>query len=212
MDNQNHIQTLAEIRALMERSSRFISLSGLSGVIAGIAALAGAAAMYARLGLFSEGKITWSINRILREETDLRGLFYFFLADATLVLFTALAGALFFTHRRAKKQGQSLWSKLSFRLAVNLFMPLVTGAFFCFLLLLHGEVWLIAPSMLVFYGLGLVNGSKYTLEDIRYLGYFQVIIGLLAMAYPPYGLLLWGFGFGVLHIFYGIVMWRKYGQ
>ncbi|MBX7241690.1 MAG: hypothetical protein K1X92_08065 [Bacteroidia bacterium] len=212
MDNQNHIQTLAEIRALMERSSRFISLSGLSGVIAGIAALAGATAMYARLGLFSEGKITWSINRILMEETDIRGLFYFFLTDAFLVLFTALAGALFFTHRRAIRQGQSLWSKLSFRLGVNLFIPLITGAVFCFLLLLHRDVWLIAPGMLIFYGLGLVNGSKYTLEDIRYLGYCQIVLGLLAMAYPQYGLLLWALGFGVLHILYGIMMWKKYGQ
>ena len=210
MENQNHLQTLSEIRALMERSSRFVSLSGISGVIAGIAALIGAGAMYARLGLFSNGKLIGSIHQILMQETDERGLFYFFLTDASLVLFVALAGAFYFTNRHSKKRGQSIWSPVSLRLVVNLFVPLVTGAVFCFLLLLHMEIWLIAPSMLVFYGLGLINGSKYTLEDIRYLGYCQVVLGLVAMSFPNFGLLIWSVGFGVLHIFYGILMWVKY--
>ena len=50
MDKRNeHLETLSEIRSLMERSSRFISLSGLSGVAAGVFALMGAAMVYVYL-------------------------------------------------------------------------------------------------------------------------------------------------------------------
>lgn len=209
-NSHNPLQTLAEIRSMMEKSSRFISLSGMSGVIAGIAALVGALAMYHRLGLFSDGKLTWSLYKILVNEPDETGVLSFFLIDAGLVLFVALTGAFFFTYRRAHKQGQVLMSALTVRMLINLFVPLVVGAIFCFILLLKGYIALQAPVMLIFYGLGLVNGSKYTLEDIRYLGYIECVLGLIATAYPNYGLVLWSVGFGILHILYGIFMWVKY--
>src|SRR5881398_1011059 len=37
-----HLDTLKDIKRMMERSSRFISLSGLSGIAAGVCALVGA--------------------------------------------------------------------------------------------------------------------------------------------------------------------------
>ena len=47
MNEQNqHLETLQDIKKIMERSSRFLSLSGLSGIAAGICALAGSVIAY----------------------------------------------------------------------------------------------------------------------------------------------------------------------
>jgi hypothetical protein len=62
----------------------------------------------------------------------------------------------------------------------------------------------------VFYGLALVNASKYTLTDIRYLGITEIILGILNIFFLRRGLYFWALGFGVLHIIYGLVMWWKY--
>jgi hypothetical protein len=67
-----------------------------------------------------------------------------------------------------------------------------------------------APAMLIFYGLALINASPNLFDEIRYLGYSEILIGLLAAAFIGYGLYFWAFGFGVLHIAYGLVMYKKY--
>jgi hypothetical protein len=69
---------------------------------------------------------------------------------------------------------------------------------------------LIPPACLIFYGLALVNASKYTLGEVRYLGYGQLILGVINIWLPEYGLYFWAAGFGVLHIVYGLVMWYRY--
>ena len=45
-EEQNYIQDIAEMRSMMERSSKFLSLSGLAGIMAGIYALSGAYIAY----------------------------------------------------------------------------------------------------------------------------------------------------------------------
>jgi hypothetical protein len=93
---------------------------------------------------------------------------------------------------------------------INLAIPLAVGGIFCAILLYHGIVYLMAPAMLIFYGLALVNGSKYTLTDIRYLGLSEIVLGVFAAFFIGYGLLAWAIGFGVLHIVYGTLMYYKY--
>ncbi len=67
------------------------------------------------------------------------------------------------------------------------------------------------PSMtLIFYGLALVNGGKYTFPEIRTLGILQIIIGLLAFQFIGLSLLFWALGFGLVQIIYGLVIQRKY--
>ena len=209
-DSHNPIQTLAEIRSLMERSSRFISLSGLSGVCAGIFALAGAAAAFAYLGFvpFEGGNVI---------ERGLVGPYkwglaprVFFALNAGLVLAAALTAGIYFTTRNAKAKGQRIFDPLTYRLLVNLAIPLGTGALFCGALLRYGLAPLVAPTTLIFYGLALLNGSKYTFNDIRYLGLSEIGLGLVGLFFPGYGLELWAIGFGVLHIAYGAVMYNRY--
>jgi len=208
--NHKHLETLSEIRSLMERSSRFISLSGLSGVGAGIFALLGAAAVYLYLDIlpFAGKKLYY----VTAQTTHKWGMDYltFFALDAILVLLGAFAAGIFFTTRKAKKKGQKIWDQLTQRLVINMAIPLVAGGLFCLALIYHGLFGLVAPATLIFYGLACVNASKYTLTDIRYLGLMEMALGLIAMFNLGYGLEFWALGFGVLHIIYGTMMYYKY--
>lgn len=208
--HKKHIEALQDIRSMMERSSRFISLSGLSGVAAGIIALMGAAAVYWYLEIspFDQKQTYYLAAR----NADKWGLDYvsFFLLDATIVLLLAVMAGIFFTTRKARARGLKIWDPLTRRLVVNLMIPLITGGMFCLALFAHGFAGLIAPSTLVFYGLALINASKYTFNDIRYLGVSEIVLGMIGLFQLGFGLELWAIGFGLLHILYGSVMYFKY--
>jgi len=203
----NHLEDISEIRSIMERSSRFISLSGLSGVFAGIWALAGAAITYVYFGksLYPFEETVYTPEGLVKTE-----YMQFLIAIALGVLCLAVAFGVFFTTRKAKKQGLAIWGPVTKRLVISLAIPLFTGACFVAILLYHGMAFLAAPATLIFYGLALLNASKYTYDDIRYLGLSEIILGLVSSVYTGYSLLFWALGFGVLHIIYGIAMYRKY--
>ncbi len=206
---EEHLKNLGEIRSLMERSSRFISLSGLSGVAAGLMALIGAFFAYLYTGMTPFDSKIFYLEAI---NSGKWGLNYqtFFLLDFGLVLISALACGIFFTTRKAKRKGQKIWDKLVVKLLVSLAIPLLAGAIFCVALNWHGSQFMIAPTTLIFYGMALINGSKHTLRDIYYLGITEVALGLIALFLPGYGLDFWAVGFGVMHIVYGLLMWVKY--
>ncbi|MCA0236394.1 MAG: hypothetical protein LCH81_08415 [Bacteroidetes bacterium] len=211
-DTRQHLEHLAEMRSLMERSTRFLSLSGLSGVWAGACALVGAFVVYQYLEIdpFSMRDSEVYYNKAVRTikwGADYRSVFVLI---ATLVLAAALAGGVFFTTRKARKRGEKVWDASSKRLLWALAIPLITGGLFGLALLYRGYVSFLAPSTLVFYGLALVNGSKFTLRDVEQLGLLEIGLGLLGIFYPGYGLALWALGFGVLHILYGMWMYWKY--
>jgi len=208
---QEQLETLREIRSLMEQSSRFLSLSGLSGVIAGLAAIAGVVAAYIHLGLspFEPGYFHLAFDE---NGAPVPAFFKAMLGIATLVLAIALVAAGYLAAKKARKDGLPVWDATSKRMLGNLLLPLVVGGIFCLILLVQGQIALVAPATLLFYGLALVNASKYTLIDMRYLGISVIITGLAAAALPDFGLLFWGFGFGVLHIVYGIAMHLKYDR
>lgn len=205
---QSPLETLTEIKQLMERSSRFISLSGLSGVFAGLYALVGAYAAYDYLGLTGAGYYSGrSLVEKSLHETD---TITFLALDAALILVLAIGTGIFLTTRKARQDGNSIFDATAKKLLINLFIPVATGGIFCLALYYHGGFIYIAPAMLVFYGLGLVHASKYTRNDIRGLGITEIILGLIACFFIGYGLLFWSLGFGVLHIIYGLYMYFKY--
>jgi hypothetical protein len=206
MNEQNqHLDALQDIRRMMQRSSRFISLSGLSGIAAGIWALAGA---YFARNWIREHYEGYGLDSYTGEAfTNLR-LKLFILALVVLVL--ALASALFFTWRRAGKNRMPLWDHTTKQLLMNTAIPIVAGGFFILAMLQYNEWRFVAPACLVFYGLALVSGSKYTVSDIRYLGFMEILLGLINTQYLGYGIYFWAIGFGVLHVVYGFMMWWKY--
>ncbi len=206
---QEQLKTLQEIRSMMERSSRFISLSGLSGVIAGVAAISGVVAAYIFLGMNIDDpgyyKHVVNSDGILNER-----VYNFLVIDIFVVFVVSLLAATLLTKQKAKEQALPVWDTTAKRLLVNILIPLITGAAFCLILLYHNYIALIAPVTLIFYGLSLLNASKYTLNDVRYLGVVEIITGLIAAFVIEYALLFWAFGFGVAHIVYGIAMYFKY--
>lgn len=203
MTKEKYLEDLKDIKSIMERSSRFISLSGLSGVMAGVFALIGAyfayQTVYQQQDYLSYRRADMTQDNIIQ-----------LLAIAVGVLVLSIGVGIIFTQRKAKKNGQKLWDSQSRRLVINMLIPLVTGGILCLILLNYGFIGLIAPLTLVFYGLALVNASKYTLSDIRSLGILEIALGLVACQFVGYGLILWVIGFGILHIVYGIVMYVKY--
>ena len=204
MESKNFHEDLSHIRQMMERSSRFISLSGLSGVFAGITALVGAIYVYF---LFEKNGISYfDGDRNVFGHELVGHLFWTGIA----ILVAAVTLGYFFTARKSKRRGLKMWDATSKRLLLNFAIPLVTGGIFCLALLYHQLFVFIAPATLIFYGLALVAASKYTLTDVQYLGYFEIFLGLLSLFFLGWGLVFWTIGFGLLHIIYGLVMYKKY--
>ncbi|MEO6313392.1 MAG: hypothetical protein ABIU63_17335 [Chitinophagaceae bacterium] len=207
MDSQQQsLADLQDIKRIMERSSRFISLSGLSGIAAGFFGLAGAAIAYNWINqyyLTYNTKGHWDLNDFAQLEWKL-----FFLGLATMLL--ALLSGFYFTWKKAKSNNMVVWNTSSKRMVVNLCIPLATGGVFIFAMLLHNEWKFIGPACLLFYGLALINAGKYTLDEIRYLGLLEITLGCINLFLPGYGIYFWAAGFGILHIIYGALMWDKY--
>lgn len=208
---QEQLDSIKAIRSMMERSSRFLSLSGLAGVIVGLMAIAGVLIAYAILGLSIDQPGYY--NKLKDTDGGLNNtIFRFLLIELVLLLIVALATAIFLSMRKATAKAIPIWDATAKRLVINMAVPLLTGALFCIILLYHGYINLIIPSTLLFYGLSILNASKYTLHDIRSLGVIEIILGLMASVFVDYGLLFWAFGFGVLHIVYGLYIYFKYEQ
>lgn len=205
MENK-HQDDLSHIRSMMERSSRFISLSGLSGICAGIAAIAGAAYAHYMLTMGSRHRLSDYSSNNMTEKNVLIQL----LLDAAIVLLISLTCAIFFTISKSKRLGMTIWTTTTKHLLIQLTIPLVAGSIFCVALIHWNQYIFIAPSTLVFYGLALINASKFTYSDIMYLGLCETALGLTAMLFPGHGLMFWTIGFGMLHIIYGILMYNKY--
>jgi hypothetical protein len=211
-DIKGYEQDLSSIRLMMERSVKFISLSGLSGVLAGIYALAGASVAYVLLDRSILGYTSYEDGDMMSLETSDTSLLWKLVSIALAVLVASLATGVYFSSRKAKKTNTSLWNTTSQRMFSAMAVPLVTGGIFIIILLFGGYFALAAPLTLLFYGLALVHGSQYTFDEVRYLGYCEIILGLLASMLPGYGLLFWAIGFGVLHIGYGAFMYYKHEQ
>ncbi|PCI97920.1 MAG: hypothetical protein COB15_07000 [Flavobacteriales bacterium] len=211
-ETKKHLDSLSEIKNLMERSTKFISLSGISGVIAGITALIGAAVAYLRLDYYlGTVSMDYSTTRNVTIES-IQTLTIELIGIALAVLVVSLIAGVVLTIKETKKNGQSIWDKNSMLLLSNLLIPLGTGGMFCLILLYHNLFVLVAPATLIFYGLALVNSSKYTVTEIKYLGILEIILGLLSAIFVGKGLFFWSIGFGILHIIYGTLMHFKYNK
>ena len=209
MDSSNKpLDDIREIRNMMERSSRFLSLSGLSGISAGCFALAGAAIAFFLLGYdqrYFEPQ-SYFISGILHYNNFIPYL----IIDGAFVLLGALVFSFYFTYRRARKKGLPFWDNTTRRMLIALSVPLIAGGIFCLVLIFHHLIYLVAPVTLIFYGLSLISASEYTLHELKFLGFSELILGFLAAILVGYGLIFWAAGFGLLHIIYGFRMYLKY--
>jgi hypothetical protein len=203
MEDKEIYNEIHSIRNLMERSTKFISLSGLSGVMAGVYALIGAAVGREIIAH------AYAIRQIPTYTADIT-IPLFIVAVGVLVL--SIGTGILLTVRKARKKGLSVINPSSKALLVSGGIPLFTGGLFVIILLGHGYFGIISSACLIFYGLALVAASAHTFSDVKWLGVFEILLGLLALLRPGYGLYIWAFGFGVLHILYGTIMHFKYDR
>ncbi|WP_276361309.1 hypothetical protein [Daejeonella sp. H1SJ63] len=202
---KDYIQDIAEIRSMMERSSKFLSLSGWAGIMAGIYALAGALAAY-KIYDFNPGTIGNSINSENSSYPDL----YFIVLLALIILILALGTAVYVSYRAANKREEKLWNTTSKRLLMNMTIPLIAGGILILILISKGMIAYVPPISLLFYGLALYSGGNFTYQEVRVMGLVQICLGLISSYFVEYGLIFWALGFGVIHIIYGIYMQYKY--
>jgi hypothetical protein len=206
METKDYLKDIQEIKSMMSQSSRFISLSGLSGILAGGYSLIGAWFAYKTIYFDTSTMGNYS-NLIISQEAVYKLIF---IAGSVIIL--SIVTGIVLSYRKASKQKEQVWNKASQRLIINFAIPIATGGIFILYLIEKEILGLVAPLTLIFYGLGCVNASKYTLGDIRYLGLLQIALGLLSLWFLGYGLLFWALGFGVGHILYGSIMYFKYDR
>lgn len=197
---------IASIRTMMERSAKFISLSGISGVLAGTYALIGSGIAYYLI------QYPLPITAYRQESIQPPSVVLNLMLIGIAVLVTSLVTGFWLSYRKARRNNTSVWNETSKRLVINLMIPLVTGGIFILILLYNNHYGVVAPACLIFYGLALIQASGNLYEEVRYLGYSEIALGLISAVLPGYGLLFWAIGFGVLHIFYGTLMYRKYDR
>ena len=205
--NKDQLETLKEIKNLILRSSRFVSLSGMAGITAGTAAILGAVfiSIYFHVGFFEQvpGIMLQSKERL---SFDVTGLFIILIS----VFILALILTIYFSSRNAKRKNIIFWDSMAKRVFINFFIFLFTGGIFCMILFYYGIYFLIVSAMLTFYGLALINISKFTFNEIAQLGVIEICLGIFAAFVTVYPLLIWMIGFGLLHLIYGIYVYLKY--
>lgn len=188
---EEQLEALSGIRNLMERSSRYLPLSGKAGVAIGVLAVLCTLIANAYFSI---------------RQDNLKQLVFLFGA----LFIVCMVIEILMAERNAKQKGVPAWDAIAQRFLINLFIPMLVGGIYCFALIQQQLLVLVLPATLIFYGLALINSSRYTIEDIRYLGFAELILGLVASFIPEYGLLAWGIGFGLLHVLYGVIIYFKY--
>jgi hypothetical protein len=197
------LETLREIRSLMERSTKFLSLSGLSGIAAGVFALAGSLMGYQ--AMLVDGVYMPTLGNFREKFPQL-------MAIAAITLALAIVSATYFTLRKAYKNKQNVWNEASKDLMLNFSIPMLAGGIFCIGLIYHNAFEMCFSATLIFYGLALINAAKFTVRDVFYLGVSEVILGLIVLFMQKYNFIFWSIGFGILHIVYGTLMYYKYDR
>ena len=202
---EDFLRDISEIRSMMERSSKFLSLSGWAGIMAGIYALAGSFFAYDVLNFnpqdlygLTPGTTSTQMNQLI--------------VLGGIVLFLAVATALFLSARRAGKKNEKVWNATSRRLLVNISLPLITGGLVMLLFLGNGLWGMLIPFSLIFYGLAIFNAGNFTFRELKFLGIIQVVLGLTSLLFIRHSLLFWAVGFGLMHIIYGAYIYTRYQQ
>lgn len=200
---RDYIRDLTEIRSMMERSTKFLSLSGWAGIMAGIYALAGAYIAFSFLNFHTE-------ELFYRPSKSSPFIISEVILLAITILILALATAVFLSYKSAGKRGEKLWNPTARQLLISMAAPLIAGGLLILIMITKGLIGLIVPLSLLFYGLALFNAGRYTYKEVKMLGFIQIGLGLVSSYFIEYGLLLWALGFGVIHIVYGLYMNYKY--
>lgn len=198
-DFDERLKDIAAIRSMMDRASRFLSLSGMAGISSGIVALIGAWTAWRTLADYRSEEGTGAVVGLL-------------ITLGLVVAGLSVGMAILFSVRHAHRMGRKVWGPTAKYVTVALTIPVLAGGVLCAILIMHETYWLLPAVMLLFYGMALLSAGNFTFGEIRYLGGLQILLGLAAAAVPSLGILFWAIGFGAAHVIYGIVLFRKYDR
>ena len=209
IQEKDQLAAIQDMRDMMEKSSKFLSLSGLAGILVGSMAIMGGCIVYWILDM-PITRVNYLEHILPFEDYGNSKQIQYLILDAVIVLVLALITGAIFAKKNAAKRDLSIWDSTSKRLLYNMFLPVIFGAVFIISLMYHGQLQLVLPVMLIFYGMALFNASKYAFDEIRVLGLIDILLGLVASFWVEGGLILWMIGFGILHIVYGSIIYSKY--
>lgn len=207
MDTEKATEELRVIRQLMERPIRFSTMSGLSGIWAGAAALLGVALDFFVTGRFRrDGDLALWING----------------GTWTGVFLAAFAGVWLLTRRRERQQGMPAWSRIKTRILLTILPPFLGGVGLTVIVLLRqcllhspaspAQFGLVPAIWMLFYGAALWQLGEFSPCEVRGLGVAFLVAGLVAAAaFQSCPYLALGATFGGFHVVYGIVVWIRYG-
>ncbi len=197
-EQKDYLSDIEAIRSMMERSSKFLSLSGWAGILSGLYAITGC--------FFLSEYFEFQPEAYNYSATDFRATPS--LIITLLVLIMAITTAFTDSYLKARKKGVNAWNKTSRNMLSAMLIPLVTGALLSCIMIYHDMIGLVIPFTLIFYGISLYIAGYYTYRVIRILGILQIVAGLSSALFIENSLLIWAAGFGVLHILYGIYMFK----
>ena len=206
--SDQHLEDIKVIRKIMEESSRFLSLSGLSGIVAGFIAIAGA--VVAKLIIEKNSPVAEWYSNPFSIDHEGRKMLILLLADMAAVLILALAGAVLFSSRKAKMNGLSAWTPVTRRMLASLILPLLTGGLFILFTMTFVPAYVTVASTMIFYGLAVISAGKFTFGEIHWLGVLEIAAGLICLLLPSRSVLIWAVGFGAIHLVYGLFMHLRY--
>jgi hypothetical protein len=182
------MDNLRYIRETMERSQSFTAVSGLGGVLMGLIAL-GATFLALRAETTGAWVAVW-------------------MGAAALSLSTALAAMTL----KARAVGGSLLVGAGKKFAWNLTPPLLVGGVLTLAMTQAGAAELLPGVWLLLYGTGVVTGGAFSVRVVPLMGLTFMLVGAAALFAPAaWGNLFMAGGFGLLHIVFGAVIWRKHG-
>jgi len=201
--NENRAgEELKVIRQLMERPIRFSTMSGLSGILAGCAALAGLAVDWLVSHRFDASTAVW-IN----------------LGVWAGVFAVAFLCAVVLTRLRERGRNMPFWSSVKRRILLTILPPFVAGVGLTAAIAFrwHQGIgpnqWGLIPALwMLFYGVALWQVGAFSVPDVRVLGAAFLLAGLVCAGFSqdcPYWSL--GITFGGFHIVYGILVWLRHG-
>ncbi len=147
MDSENGpVKALEEIKQIMDRSSRFVSLSGWSGIAAGICALVAAWLAGKKFNEYGISENEYEANSSYTRDGNLLQLDRELLILAVITFIAAFFFAFLFTWLRSRKTGVPIWGLMARKVMINLAVPMIVGGLLIWRITDFGIYGLVAPA------------------------------------------------------------------
>lgn len=188
-------ENLRVIRELMERSTKYSTFSGPSGILAGAASIVGCVVTHS-LATRPPGSDSFRIP---------------FLITWSMVILFAIGADFLLMKRRAARVGKRIVSRLGKQMVFAAGPGLGTGVLLTLYLLQHNMLTNVYPFWMLSYGIAVCAVGQFSQREVKALGVAFLLAGTLTLLMPGWGLPLMALSFGGFHIIYALLISRKDG-